>query len=297
MLELRHLRSLQAIDRWGSLARAAEQLHLTQSALSHQIKAVENYYDTALFLRSTKPLRLTPAGIKLLELAQRVLPDVERVDHQLRQFAQGAQGRLHIAIECHACFEWLIPVLDRYRQQWPEVEIDIRLGLGFEPLAALQKGEVDVVISSDPQISAALYFEPLFEYEAQLALAHDHPLANKKYIVAEDLADQTLVTYPVERKRLDVFTRFLQPAQVEPAEVRQAELTSIILLLVATLKGVAVLPDWVLRESLGQGRFTTRPLGEAGMHGTLYAAVRKGEQAMPYIRGFVELSCQAMALG
>jgi len=290
MLELRHLRSLQAIHLHGSLARAAEQLYLTQSALSHQIKALENYYETALFHRSTKPLRLTPVGIKLLGLAQHVLPEVERVDHQLRQFAQGAHGRLHIAIECHACFEWLLPVLDQYRQQWPEVEIDIRLGLGFEPLEALRKGEVDVVISSDPQDDAALFFEPLFEYEALLALAHDHPLANKSYIVAEDLADQTLVTYPVERRRLDVFNRFLQPAQVEPKEVRQAELTSIILLLVATLKGVAVLPDWVLKESLSQDSLTTRPLGKNGMRGTLYSATREGEQALPYMQGFVELS-------
>jgi len=296
MLELRHLRSLQAIHKSGSLARAADQLHLTQSALSHQIKALENYYGTALFLRSTKPLRLTSVGTKLLELAQRVLPEVDVVDNQLRQFAQGTQGRLHIAIECHACFEWLIPVLDRYRQQWPDVEIDIRLGLSFEPVAALQKGEVDVVISSDPQENQRLCFEALFEYEARLALAHDHPLANKKFIVADDLVDQTLVTYPVERNRLDVFSRFLQPAQVEPSEVRQAELTSIILLLVATLKGVAVLPDWVLRESLNQNRFTTRPLGEEGMHGMLFAAVREGEQALPYMQGFVELSRTAMEL-
>lgn len=290
MLELRHLRSLQAIHHQGSLARAADQLHLTQSALSHQIKALENYYGTSLFLRSTKPLKLTPVGITLLELAQQVLPEVNRVDNQLRQVAQGAQGRLHIAIECHACFEWLIPVLDLYRQHWPDTEIDIRLGLNFEPMAALQKGDVDVVISSDPQDNANLCFEPLFTYEARLALAYNHPLVNREYIVAEDLADQTLVTYPVERKRLDVFTRFLQPAQVEPAKVRQAELTSIILLLVATLKGVAVLPDWVLRESINQSRVTTRPLSKHGMHGTVYAAIRKEEQAQPYMQGFINLS-------
>ena len=290
MLELRHLRSLQAIHQWGSLARAAEHLHLTQSALSHQIKALENYYDTALFLRSTKPLRLTAVGIKLLELAQRVVPEVDSVDHQLRQYAQGAQGRLHIAIECHACFEWLIPVLNRYRQQWPDVEIDIRLGLDFEPIAALQRGEVDVVISSDPQSNTNFCFEPLFDYEAQLVVAHDHPLVNKTYIVPQDLAEQTLVTYPVERKRLDVFTHFLQPAQIEPTEVRQAELTSIILLLVATLKGVAVLPDWVLSESLSQHHLKALPLGEKGMNGTLYAAMRDGEQALAYLQAFVELS-------
>jgi len=294
LLELRHLRSLRAIDQAGSLARAAEQLHLTQSALSHQIKSLENYYQTPLYLRSTKPLTLTPVGLKLLALAQQVLPEVDATDRQLRSYAQGQSGRLYIAIECHACFEWLIPVLDQYRQDWPEVEIDIRLGLNFEPIAALQKGEVDLVISSDPQAHQDLSFEPLFEYEGLLALAHDHPLTAKEYIVPADLADQTLVTYPVERKRLDVFTHFLQPAGVEPANVRQGELTAIILLLVTTLKGVAVLPDWVLRESMSHNRLTTRPLGKNGMHGTLHAAVRRNECDAAFIQGFIALGKSAM---
>ena len=294
LLELRHLRSLQAIDQAGSLARAAEQLHLTQSALSHQIKSLENYYQTPLYLRSTKPLTLTAVGLKLLALAQQVLPEVDATDRQLRSYAQGQSGRLYIAIECHACFEWLIPVLDQYRQDWPEVEIDIRLGLNFEPIAALQKGEVDLVISSDPQAHKDLSFEPLFEYEGLLALGHDHPLNAKEYIVPTDLADQTLVTYPVERKRLDVFTHFLQPAGVEPANVRQGELTAIILLLVTTLKGVAVLPDWVLRESMSHNRLTTRPLGKNGMHGTLHAAVRRNECDAAFIQGFIALGKRAM---
>jgi len=296
LLDLRHLRSLQAISRRGSLARAAEQLHLSQSALSHQIKALEDYYETPLFLRSTKPLSLTPAGLKLLALAERVLPDIEVVDRQLRDHAQGTRGRLYIAIECHACFDWLIPVLDQYREQWPEVEIDIRLGLGFDPLAALLKGEVDVVISSDPQMHKGLCFDPLFEYEALLALAHDHPLCDKAFIQPADLTDQTLITYPVDRKRLDVFTHFLQPQNIEPASVRQAELTAIILLLVTTLKGVAVLPDWVLRESMIHNRFSTRPLGERGMHGTLYAAMRQAESQAAYLQGFVALG-RAVAKG
>lgn len=294
ILEVRHLRSLQAIQLHGSLGRAAEHLHLTQSALSHQIKALENYYETPLFLRSTRPLSLTPAGLNLLNLAQKVLPEIDATDRQLRRHARGDSGRLFIAIECHACFEWLIPVLDQYRQQWPEVEIDIRLGLSFEPIAALQKGEVDLVISSDPQPYKDLSFEPLFDYEAQLALAHDHPLSRKDFIRPADLADQTLVTYPVGRKRLDVFSRFLQPANVEPKQVRQAELTAIILLLVTTLKGVAVLPDWVLKESMSHNRLTTRPLGKHGMHGTLHAAMRRAESELAYAQGFIALGRAAM---
>jgi len=294
LLEIRHLRSLQAIHDTGSLARAADQLHLSQSALSHQIKALENYYETRLFLRSTKPLKLTPAGLTLLELAQRILPDIDNTNQQLRNIATGNAGRLYIAIECHACFEWLIPVLDQYRHQWPDVEIDIRLGLSFEPIPALLKGEVDIVISSDISAHKNLSFEPLFNYQALLTIAHDHPLSSKEYIEATDLAQQTLITYPVDRKRLDVFTRFLQPANIEPAAVRQAELTSIILLLVTTLKGVAVLPDWVLRESANQNHLTTRPLTKTGMHGMLFAAIRESNKTTNYMNAFVELARKVM---
>ncbi len=289
-LELRHLRSLIAIDAATNLARAAEQVHLTQSALSHQIKAMENYYGAPLFLRNTKPLRLTPAGLKILELARRVLPEIERAEKDLLRHAKGETGRLHIAIECHACFEWLMPVLDAFRKTWPEVEVDIRAGVSFDPLPALQKGEIDLVISSDPLELNDISFEPLFEYEARLVMAHTHSLANKSFIDPVDLKGETLITYPVRRQRLDVFTRFLQPAGIEPLAVRQSELTAVILLLVASQRGVAVLPDWVLLEATQKSSLATRPLTQHGMHGTLFAAVRRPESTMPFMRDFIDLA-------
>jgi LysR family transcriptional regulator for metE and metH len=289
-LELRHLRSLLAIQETGNLVRASERLHVTQSALSHQIKGLEQYFETPLFLRNSKPLRLTPAGEKLISLGQRVLPQVESVEKELGQVARGEMGRLHIAIECHACFEWLAPVLSLYRQQWPQVEVDFHVGVSFEALPALQKGEVDLVISSDPVKRDDLQFEELFEYEALLAMSQGHELAQRKQIRAADLAQETLITYPVNRQRLDVFSRFLQPAGVEPAAVRHSELTSVILLLVASGRGVAVLPDWVLREAAQGESLTTKPLGRNGLKGTLYAAVRKSDHKLGYVRDFVHLA-------
>lgn len=289
-LELRHLRSLVAIEEESNLARAADRVHITQSALSHQIKAMERYYGTPLFLRNTKPLRLTSAGHKILELARRVLPEIARTEKELLRVAQGDSGRLHIAIECHACFEWLMPVLDAYKKSWPQVEVDIRVGVSFDPLPALQKGEIDLVVSSDPLELKDVIFTPLFEYEARLVIAADHTLAKKQYIRPADLASETLITYPVQRQRLDVFTRFLQPAGVEPLAVRQAELTAVILLLVASQRGVAVLPDWVFDETTQKSSLTTRPLTKHGMKGTLYAAVRRPEQGLPYLREFVVLA-------
>lgn len=289
-LELRFLRSLLAIHQEGSLARAAERVHLTQSALSHQIKAMENYYGTPLFLRNSKPLRLSVSGQRLLHLAETILPLVDDTETALWRLAKGELGRLFIAIECHACFEWLLPVLDAFRKQWPEIEVDIRVNMSFEPLPALQKGDIDLLISSDPVALPALQFEPLFEYEARLVMGHGHRLVEKKYIEADDLAEETLITYPVQRQRLDVFTRFLQPAGIEPAAVRQSELTSVILLLVASQRGVAVLPDWVLRASAQKDSLISRPLGPNGMRGTLFAAVRQSDADQPFMRDFMALA-------
>lgn len=287
MLDVRHLKCIDAIATTGSMARAADRLHVTQSALSHQVKGLEDTIGAPLFLRSTKPLRLTAAGQKLLAFAQRVLPEFQEVENDLRRMAGGETGRLYIAIECHACFEWLLPVLERFREKWPEVEVDIRLGASFDALPALQRGEVDLVVSSDPDRRPGIVFETLFDYEAMLLAAPTHPLARKPYVQAEDLGHETLITYPVDRDRLDVFTQFLRPAGVEPAAVRAVELTAVILLLVASARGVAVLPDWVIRDAGQAGRLAVRPLSETGMHRTLFAAIRTAECDIPYMTDFI----------
>lgn len=286
-LELKHLRTLEALSEYGSLAGAAERLHLTQSALSHQLKALEDYLGSPLFLRKSRPLRLTPAGEALLSLAAKVLPEVEAAEHALKRIARGEAGRLHIALECHSCFEWLIPTLDAYRPHWPQVELDLSLGFSFEPLPALARAEIDLVITSDPRPLPGLVYEPLFDYEALLAMASTHPLAVKARIRPEDLAGETLITYPVERRRLDIFTRFLDPAGIAPARVRSAELTVMMIQLIASGRGLCALPDWALAEYLTREDLTARPLG-AGMHATLYAALREREHAQPYMQAFLE---------
>ncbi|MBV1914140.1 MAG: LysR family transcriptional regulator [Pseudomonadales bacterium] len=289
-LELRHLRSLRAIDRSENLIQAAELLHLTPSALSHQIKAIENYFDVVLFLRNHKPLRLTHAGQQLVTLAEQVLPLVERTETKLRNLSAGDTGRLHITIECHACFEWLLPTLEQYHRHWPDVEVDIRMSMSFEPLPALSHGEVDLVISSDRVDLPDIEYIELFEYESLLALANDHPLLEQDWIEPTHLAQQTLITYPVDRGRLDIFKRFLNPAEVEPERVRRVELTTMILQLVAVKQGVAALPDWILRDPLSENRLLTRQLGQQGMKGMLYAAVRENDAQTSYLRAFIELA-------
>ena len=289
-IEFRHLRSIKAIHEDGGLAKAAALLHVTQSALSHQIKGLEDQAGVELFVRRSKPLRLSAAGLRLLRLAEQVLPQVEALQAEFTGLRDGSSGRLHIAIECHACFEWLFPVLEHFRKSWPEVDVDIRPGLAFDALPALMKEEVDLVVSSDPEDLAGVEFIELFDYAPVFVAAKSHPLAQKPYVEAADFRDQTLITYPVERSRLDVFSQLLIPGKVEPAAVRQAELTAVILLLVASNRGVSVLPDWVVREVKYSSDYVTRPLTRSGITRRLYAAVRTEDAEKPYMKRLIELA-------
>jgi LysR family transcriptional regulator for metE and metH len=291
-IEFRHLRTVKAIHECGGLAKAADQLNITQSALSHQIKGLEDQAGVELFVRRSKPLKLSAAGMRLLRLADQVLPQVEALQAEFSGLRDGRSGRLHIAIECHACFEWLFPVLETFRKSWPDVDVDIRPGLAFDALPALIKEDVDVVISSDPEDLPGVTFTPLFDYNPVFVAAASHPLAQKDYIEAEDFRGQTLITYPVERSRLDIFSQLLSPAKVEPSAIRQVELTAVILLLVASNRGVSVLPDWVVREVKYNSDYVTRPLTAQGITRRLYAATRSDDLDKPFMAELIKLAGQ-----
>ncbi|WP_204115175.1 LysR family transcriptional regulator [Shimia biformata] len=289
-IEFRHLRTVRAIHEAGGLARAAEQLNITQSALSHQIKGLEEQAGVELFVRRSKPMKLSAAGMRLLRLANQILPEVEALEAEFNGLRDGSSGRLHIAIECHACFEWLFPVLEKFRKLWPDVDVDIRPGLAFDAMPALQKEEVDLVVSSDPENLPGIEFSHLFDYAPVFVAASQHPLAQKSFVEAEDFRGETLITYPVERSRLDVFSQLLTPAKVEPAAVRQAELTAVILLLVASNRGVSVLPDWVVREVKYSSDYVTRPITEQGLTRQLFAATRSEDLEKPFMRDLIRLA-------
>lgn len=288
MIEIKHLRTLSTLNNTGSLVEAARQLHLTQSALSHQLKELEGRLNCSLFVRKSRPIRFTVAGLRLLELADSVLPEVSSAERDLSRFVSGDAGRLHMAVECHSCFQWLMPAIDGFRDSWPEVELDFSSGFSFLPLPALKRGNLDLVVTADPQPIEGICYIPLFSYQPMLALSRHHRLANKTFIEPEELAQETLITYPVEIERLDIFNQFLIPAGVSPAKIRHADMTLMMLQLVASGRGVAGLPNWALFEYLKKDYVVARKLGQEGLWATLYAAVREEQKDLSYLQDFIK---------
>jgi len=287
MVEFRHLKTLAALRDAGSLVEAADRIHLTQSALSHQIKDLEDRLNCSLFIRKTKPICFTSAGKRLLALADELLPMIRNAERDIARLAGGETGRLNICIECHSCFDWLMPTIDHFRHNWPEVEMDLSTGFSFLPLPALARGDLDLVITSDPEPKTGIEYVPLFSYESVLVMNTKHPLTHHRFIQPSDLKPETLITYPVDQARLDVFTRFLDPAGIEPNHTRTSELTVMIMQLVASGRGVSALPNWAVEEYLQRNLVTAKPLGEKGLWCTLYAAIREEQVQAEFMQDFL----------
>ncbi|ODS11243.1 LysR substrate-binding domain-containing protein [Vibrio scophthalmi] len=285
MIELKHLRTLASLRETGSLTATATSLHLTQSALSHQIKDLESRLGGQLFLRKTRPVKFTSEGEILLRLADDIMPRLAKAENELASLKEDVNGRLHMAIECHSCFQWLMPALKEYQVTWPSVTLDFSSGFGFEPLPALMSGELDLVITSDIQPRSEVHFEPLFDFEMRLITAVNHPLANQTQIEPQDLADQTMISYPVQKQRLDVVKHFLQPAGIEPAKWKQCDNTLMLVQMVSAGLGVAALPNWAISEFSRQGLISSVPLGD-GLSRRLFAATRNSEKEKRYLQAF-----------
>ncbi|WKY59084.1 LysR substrate-binding domain-containing protein [Vibrio sp. SNU_ST1] len=291
MIELKHLRTLTTLRDSGSLTATATSLHLTQSALSHQLKDLEARIGGQLFLRKTRPVKFTSEGEILLKLADEIQPQIAKAENELASLKEDVNGRLHMAIECHSCFQWLMPALKEYQVAWPSVTLDFSSGFGFEPLPALMAGELDLVITSDIQPRSEVHYEPLFDFEMRLITAINSPLAEKQSIEPQDLSDITMLSYPVQKQRLDVVKHFLQPGGVEPKKWKQADNTLMLVQMVSAGLGVAALPNWAISEFSRQGLIASKPLGK-GLSRRLFAAVRNSEKDKRYLQAFFSTARQ-----
>lgn len=290
ILERSHLAILRAVSRHGSLTAAAEHLHLTQSALSHTMRKLEDQLGVAVWHREGRSLRPTQAGEYLLAVANRLLPQLEHAEERLRQFARGERGSLRIGMECHPCYQWLLKIVSPYLAAWPAVEVDVKQKFQFGGIGALFAYEIDMLVTPDPLFKPGLHFEPVFDYEQVLVVGPQHPLRGADYVRPEQLSDETLITYPVETDRLDVYSQFLTPAGIAPKRHKPIETTDIMLQMVASGRGVAALPRWLVEEYATRLEVAPVRLGKHGIAKQIHLGFREADAEIDYLSAFVELA-------
>ena len=292
MIERIHLAIVREVDRQGSLTAAAATLCLTQSALSHSVRKLEEKLGTEVWVREGRSLRLTQAGQYLLAVANRVLPQLDLAEERLQQFAQGERGTLRIGMECHPCYQWLLKVVSPYLAAWPDVDVDVKQKFQFGGIGALFAYEIDLLVTPDPMPRPGLHFEPVFDYEQVLVVSRRHPLGGQTWVEPRQLVPETLITYPVSIERLDIYTRFLMPASVTPRRHKTIETTDIMLQMVAGGRGVAALPRWLAEEYADRMDIVPLRLGRQGVAKQIHLGVREGDLRIDYLLSFMEMARQ-----
>ncbi|MGF6482842.1 LysR family transcriptional regulator for metE and metH [Paraburkholderia sp. JPY419] len=258
--------------------------------LSHMVRKFEERHGVKLWTKNGRGLRFTHAGEYLLGLAERVIPQMEHAERTLTNFAEGRRGALRVGMECHPCQKWLTRLTPQYLTAWPDVDFDVRTAFRFDGVAALLGYEIDMLITPDPIDVPDIVFAPVIDYELMLIVQDEHPLAAREFALPQDLMNEELITVPVSKERLHIFTRFLVPAHCKPKYHRTAEQTELMLQLVAAGRGVAVLPDWLVAEE-GEGLpVRAIRLGEPGISKCINVGVRNGEEEIAYIAGFLDLA-------
>ncbi|MGI4857084.1 MAG: LysR family transcriptional regulator [Janthinobacterium lividum] len=290
MLERIHLAIVQEVDRHGSLTAAAQILCVTQSALSHSMKKLEQQLGIDIWLREGRSLRLTQAGEYLLAVASRVLPQLDLAEERLGQYAQGERGALRIGMECHPCYQWLLKVVSPYLARWPDVDVDVKQKFQFGGLGALFGYEIDLLVTPDPVYKPGLCFEPVFDYEQVLVVNADHPLAGIEYVEPAQLTREVLITYPVAPDRLDIYNQFLMPAGVTPRRHKTIETTDIMLQMVASGRGVAALPRWLVEEYAVKMPIVPVRLGPQGIAKQIFLGAREADRGIDYLNAFIVLA-------
>lgn len=290
MLETHHLRIIKAISEQQTLTEISDKLCVTQSALSHSIKKIENYYGTPFWIKQGRHLHLTQAGLEILKLAKRVLPHFEHTENNIQQIAKGQKGILRFGMECYPCYQWLLKAIKPYLNRFSEVDIDVIDKFKFGGLNALLNYDIDILVTPDPVFKNSLVFEPVFDYEQVLVVPNNHPCLEKKYVLPDDIQHETLITYPIDIVRLDIFSQFFLPHLTYPKKHKTIETTDIMLQMVEAGRGIAALPKWLVEEYQSKLDIAMIQLGKNGIQKSIYLGYRTSDTEIHYLKSFIEIA-------
>jgi LysR family transcriptional regulator for metE and metH len=288
-LDVRHLKLVAEIADSGSMTRAADRLHLTQSALSHQLRDIESRFRTEFFLRLGKRMVLTPAGQRLLQSARRVLDELTRAEDDIRGLAGGSRGVIRVCTQCNTGYHWLPPLLGAFARRHPRIGVSVVADATDRPVDALLAGRIDLAILTGPVRDRRLRVRPLFADEMVAIVAPSHALAKRSWLSPRDLAAEHLLLYASAPDDSFVLRRVLGPAGLAPSRVSFIMLTEAMIEMARAGLGVGVLPRWSAQPALAARTVVPLSITKGGVRRQWTAATLKSADEPAHLADFIEL--------
>jgi len=296
-MELRHLRLIREVARTKSLSKAKDNLFLSQSALSHQLKEVEGKLGTQLFHRINKQLVLSTAGKMVLETAERVLSDIEQTEKSIRHYISGHTGAIRLATQCYTCYHWLPSILKNFKHEFPNVEIEILHRNDADVEQQIKNGEIDIAVIYESSDYSEINYVELFEDEMYAIVPPDHPWNKKEFLIAKDFENEQIIIHSLPLESVSLFSQLLIPEGIRPKNVIQVQVTEAIIEMVKAGLGINVMAKWIIEPYLKNGDIRLIPVTKRGIHRTWYAISLAQEESPQYIQNFIShLKCNIQDL-
>ena len=295
-VELRHLRMVFTVAEEGNLSRASERLRLTPSALSHQLKAIEDIAGGPIFHRDCKRMRLTPAGEILFDAASRVLGAITDAEDRISRLREGQSGIVRICTHCYTGYHWLPAVIGKFKASHPDADVRVVSEATTRAMDALRDHEIDIAITTCKPEGGVFVTRPVLRDEVFLLMPAGHSLARKSWVEAADIAGETVLAYAQSPEDASLCVDFLRPEGYWPRRFMGIQLTEAIIELVRAGTGVAALAGWALKPHLAKGDLVAKRITRKGWLRTWNAVTWPLDQSGPLVTGFVDCLTKELAL-
>ncbi|WP_018616783.1 LysR family transcriptional regulator [Segetibacter koreensis] len=282
-MELRHFKMIKAVAEVKNLTKAAENLYLSQSALSHQLKEIETFFDTQIFIRHSKQMLLTEAGKIILVAGENILKELELVKQRIKTLNNENEGEIRVTTECYTSYHWLSKFMKDFKYDHPQVLVRINADATYKTVTSLLNNEIDIGILEENTNNKLLY-TPLFQDEFYALVSTEHRWANRKTVRQEDFADESYIMYNIPCEESTIYSMLFK--EKRPKELYKIALTEAIVEMVKAGIGVAVMPNWIIKPYLPLGGMVAVPIRRA-IKRTWYAAVLKSKMQPVYVQTFI----------
>ena len=294
-LDSRQLHAFAALARRGSFTLAAKDIFLTQSAVSHAIKALEDDVGARLVDRVGRRVLLTQAGEQFLRHTEKILREMEVARTGMETLTKWGHGRLRVGASTTACQHILPTVLREFRQSYPKCVIRIEPGDNSQQQELLRGGQVDLALVLEPsaQAMAEFGFVPLFEDELRFIVAPQHPWAQAGRAPRESIEAETLVLYNKSSQTFRLVNDYFRDEKITLSNVIELGSMEAIKELVKIGIGAGILAPWIAREELESGSLVSLPLGAKPLRRRWGVAHLKGRRLALAEETFVRL-CESV---
>lgn len=286
-MEIKYFRLIKTIEEEGSIASSAEKLFLTQSALSHQLRELEERLGFKVFHRTRNRWKLTEEGEELYKLGNSILESIEKSFLNIEQLRTGSVGSIKISTECYSFYQDLPPFIQKMGLLYPEIEVDLILEATHQPISKILSNEIDIAIVTQKPAHESLSAVEMYEDEIFAIMHNEHPLSHADFLEGNDFADLNLIIHSFPLETVSVYEHYLKPNKITPVKITAIPLTEVALEMVDANMGVICMPMWALKSFKLSDNLKFKRIGKNGLKRTHYLVFRKQDMHKKYINDFI----------